>query len=95
MGGTPKIPKIINRNHRIVHSFNFKQSSNKILESVGLFGAKAAQMTLKEASQLTIILLLKKHWQAAITSYAWTAKHWGRYLDFCKIIAEIFKKLNL
>jgi L-ornithine N5-oxygenase len=33
MGGTPKIPKIINRNHRIVHSFNFKQSSNKILES--------------------------------------------------------------
>ena len=25
---------------------------------------------------------------AAITSYAWTAKHWDRYLDFCKIIAE-------
>ena len=25
---------------------------------------------------------------AAITSYAWTAKHWDRYLDFCKIIAS-------
>lgn len=32
LGGTPNTPKIINKNHHIIHSFNFRQSIREILE---------------------------------------------------------------